>query len=45
MRSYREILFELAQKINIDKNISNKDRTEINNLSNKLLELLWKYDM
>lgn len=44
MRNYREILLELAQKINTDKSISKEDRTEINNLSNKLIELLLKYD-
>lgn len=44
MRNYRETLLELAQKINTDKSISKEDRTEINNLSNKLIELLLKYD-
>ena len=44
MANYREMLFKLAQTLNCDKNISVKDRTEINKAYDKLLGLLWKYD-
>lgn len=42
MRSYLEILHELAVAINSD-NIPSKDRTEIVETVNKLFDLLWKY--
>jgi hypothetical protein len=41
--SYREMLFNLAQKINCDSKISKEDRREINKAANKLFDLLWKY--
>jgi len=43
MRSYLEILKELAQTINTDECIPESERTEIITHTNKLFDLLWKY--
>ena len=43
MKSYLEILKELAQAINTDECIPASERTEIVDHTNKLFELLWKY--